>query len=177
MLCFLPCGRVSAPFSEKTLSFCNEGDQDNWEVGEVSLRRKGLLGFGSKSVVVIVVVFRGQIKHSTTDPQVLVDLVRISPRPLSCGPVPPTPPGPPHLPSTHSPLPSTCLLLVPSLMSGLTQLFLCVHRTSSVCTAVSAREGHREGAQLGPVRRRVGHCQPQALASYLSLSVWAQHRC
>ena len=98
------------PSAEKTLSFCKKGDQDNWEVGEVSLRRKGLLGFGSESVVVIVVVFRGQIKHSTTDPQVLVDLVRLSPRPLSCGPAPPTPPGPPYPPSTCSPLPSTCLL-------------------------------------------------------------------
>lgn len=73
-------------------------------------------------------------------------------------------------------------------MSGLTRLFLCVHRTSSVCTAVSVGEGHREGAQPGPVRRRVGHCQPQglsalvsregrALACDLSPCVWAQHRC
>lgn len=97
MLCFLPCWRVSAPFSEKTVSFCKKGDQGNWEVGEVSLRRKGLLGFGSESVV-IVVVFRGQIKHSKTDPQVLVDLMRISPRPLSCGPAPSTPPATPSLP-------------------------------------------------------------------------------
>ena len=51
-------------------------------MGEVSLRRKGLLGLGSESVV-IVVVFQGQIKHSAADPQVLVDLMRISPRPLS----------------------------------------------------------------------------------------------
>ena len=73
-------------------------------------------------------------------------------------------------------------------MSGLTRLFLCVYCTSSVCTAGSVGEGHQEGAQPGPVRRRVGHCQPQdlsalvsregrALASYLSPCVWAQHRC
>ena len=82
-------------------------------MGEVSLRRKGLLGLGSESVV-IVVVFQGQIKHSAADPQVLVDLMRISPRPLSRGPAPlPLPQHPCHHPQHSPPTPLHLFALRP----------------------------------------------------------------
>lgn len=77
---------------------------------EVSLRRKGLLGLGSRSVVVMVEFFRDR-SNSATDPQVLVDLMRVSPRPLSRGPAPlPLPQHPVTPASTRAPFPSTSLL-------------------------------------------------------------------
>lgn len=132
--------------------FCRKGDQGDWEVEEVSLRRKGFIGASwPLGVLLLWLSFSGTDQTASNRPsgprgfdegQPKAALTWSSPLPLPQHPVTPAS-------TSRAPFPPpVCSEARPDVRSHV-RLFLCVYCTSSVCTAVSAgRDTKKELSQV-----------------------------